>query len=81
MPLWNFSSMGGTIFLTFSRISLVVGDILGVLLDIWDIHKGRNASSCCGLESRCKLRVPNIYGMMSEARAWQLAPAAAFVRT
>lgn len=27
-PLWNFSSMGGTIFLTFIRISFVVCDIL-----------------------------------------------------
>jgi hypothetical protein len=34
LPLWNFSSIGGTIFLTLSRMSLVAEDIWGDSLDI-----------------------------------------------
>jgi hypothetical protein len=34
MPLWNFSSIGGTIFLTLIRISREVCDIVGESEDI-----------------------------------------------
>ena len=34
LPLWNFSNIGGTIFLTFSKMSLVAEDIWGDSVDI-----------------------------------------------
>ena len=40
VPLWNFSSIGGTIMRTFLRSSLVVGDMLGVSGIIYDAVEG-----------------------------------------
>jgi hypothetical protein len=34
LPLWNFSSIGGTILLTLNRMSLVACDIWGISGDI-----------------------------------------------
>jgi len=39
-PLWNFSSMGGTIWRTFLNISLEAGDIVGLSDMAWMYVKG-----------------------------------------
>lgn len=49
-PLWNFSSMGGTIFRTFIRMSRVACDILGASPDIGS-DRTQEMGGVCGAES------------------------------
>ena len=62
-PLWNFSSMGGTIWRTLPKISLVAADISGCALMSLDLDVGEQSP---GWEYNCHNNYPRPRQLQSD---------------